>query len=48
MKNSFGSNFLVIKYKFKNDDKFCVQTVTKDVFTEMKNASQIEYCEIIN
>jgi len=32
----------------KNDDKFCVQTVTMDVYEEMRKASTIEYCEIIN
>jgi len=48
MKNSQNDDFLVVKYKFKNDDRFCVKTVTMDVYEEMKNASQIEYCEIIN
>jgi len=48
MNNSQNNDIVVVKYKFKNDDKFCVQTVTMDVYEEMRKASTIEYCEIIN
>ena len=43
-----NNDIVVVKYKFKNDDKFSVQTVTMDVYEEMRKASTIEYCEIIN
>lgn len=43
-----NDDIVVVKYKFKNDDKFSVRTVRIDVYEEMKNAPQIEYCEIIN
>ena len=39
---------IVVKYKFKKDDNFCVKKVTMNVYEEMKKASTIEYCEIIN
>jgi len=45
---SENDDIVVVKYKFKNDDRFTVQTVTKVVYEEMKNSSTIEYCEIIN
>jgi len=46
--DSKNDDIVVIRYKFKNDDKFSVQTVTMDVYEEMRKASTIEYCEIIN
>ena len=39
---------IMVKFKFNYDEKFCVKMLTKDVFEEMKKASTIEYCEIVN
>ncbi len=42
------NNIIVVKYKFKNNENFLVQRVTMGVYEEMKKASTIEYCEIVN
>ena len=40
--------FLYVRFKFKHEDKVMYKLVSRDVFEEMKNVSQIEYCEIMN
>jgi len=45
---SYNDDIVVVKFKFKNDDKFTVKTVTMDVYEELKNAPLIEYCEIVS
>jgi len=39
---------VVVKFKFRNDEKFVVKTVTMDVYEELKKAPLIEYCELVN
>jgi len=34
-----NDDIVVVRYKFKNDDKFSVKTVTMDVYEEMKNST---------
>ncbi len=41
-------DFIVVRYKFKNEDTVIVKLVSMDVFEELKNASTIEFCEIVN
>lgn len=46
--NSKNYDLVVVKFKFRNDEKFVVKTVTKNVYEELKKASLIEYCELVN
>ena len=41
-------DLVVVKFKFRNDEKFVVQTVTMDGYEELKKAPLIEYCELVN
>jgi len=46
--NSKYGEYIVVRYKFKYEDKVIVKVVSMDIFQELKNASTIEYCEIMN
>ena len=46
-RDRYNDDIVVIKFKFKNDDKFTVKTVTMDVYEELKIAPLIEYCELV-
>ncbi len=48
MDNSLNDDFVVVRYKFKYEDTVIVKQVSKYAFQELKNASTIEFCEIIN
>ena len=43
-----NDNLVYVRYKFKYEDKVIFKKVSMYVFQELKNASTIEYCEIIN
>jgi len=43
-----NDDIVVVKYKFKKDDNFCVKKVTIAVYEELKNAPTVEYCEIVD
>jgi len=42
------TDLVYVQYKFKYEDKVIFKLVDTDVFEELKNASTIEFCEIIN
>jgi len=46
--NSKNYEPVVVKFKFRNDEKFVVKTVTRDAYEELKKAPLIEYCELVN
>ena len=46
--SNLNKDFVIVKYKFKYEDTVIVKQVSNDVYQELKNASTIEYCEIIN
>ncbi len=43
-----NKDFVIVKYKFKYEDTVIVKQVSNDVFQELKNASTVEFCELIN
>ena len=46
--NSKNYDLVVVKFKFKNDEKFVVKTVTMNAYEELKKAPLIEYCELVD
>ena len=47
MNNFPNDDFVVMWYKFKDEDKIIIKMVTKDAYEELKNAPQIEYCKLM-
>jgi len=43
-----NKEFVVVRYKFKYEDNVIIKQVSKYAFEELKNASTIEYCELVN
>ncbi len=48
IRNHKNYDLVVVKFKFRNDEKFVVKTVTMDAYEELKKAPLIEYCELVN
>ncbi len=42
------TDLVYVQYKFKYEDTVIFKLVAMDVFEELKDASTIEFCEIIN
>ena len=48
MNSSPNDNLVYVRYKFKYEDKILFKLVSRDEYEELKNASTIEFCEIVN
>ncbi len=46
--NSKDSQNFVVRYKFKDKDSIYVKILTFQQFENLKQDSQIEYCEMVN
>jgi len=46
--SSPNMSFVIVRYKFKEEDKILIQRFTREAFEDMKNAPMIEFCEIVN
>ncbi len=46
--NSKDSQNFVVRYKFKDRDSIYVKILTFEQFENLKQDTQIEYCEMVN
>jgi len=46
--NPKNDDLVYVRYKFKYEDNVIIKRVSRTACEELKNASTVEFCEIIN